>query len=573
MSELIIALPEEIGNPDLFTGRREEMAFYLDWAENSKKLLSKSCALLSRRKMGKTALVQRLYNILYSRNDPRLVPFFYRVPEHDMSVQALGLEFYQAFLTQFLAFRLRRSDLAKRMLGLKALRELVKDDPVLLGDIRDMEEMISTNLELVWGHAQKAPQRLAAILDIRVIQIIDEFQYLNRFVYNVNFEKRIDLCHSYMGPAENKHAPLLVTGSFIGWLMTILNHMTARFNYRQLGSLTDEEALEAVYNYAAILGRPVTEETAPYIAEVAFNDPFYISQIIRTDQPDHDVTTLAGVRAALQFETTFSKGHTANVWMEYIAEGISRVNDVNGKKIVLYLARYGEEERTRRQIKEDLSLDITDEALADRLHVLHQADLIGAGSSDFHFKGLGDPIFAAVFRKRYGVEIEQVTPAQVKADFEEEMKRARRRAAWYKGLAGEYRVLYFLLSAAHLSTPAEDVLHGVIAGFSLSGLRSMGKHSFHWGQAASDEVDIYARSAEPDDYDLIVEVKTWDRVVSNDAVDSFVAKKKRLQALLKDKTAFLFYSEMGFTPEQQARLREQRIMFTTHEKLMGRSEA
>ncbi len=75
MSGLTIALAEEIGNPNLFIGRKQELQFYLCWAEGTKNLLSRSQAILSRRKKGKTALVQRLFNILYSKNDPCVIPF------------------------------------------------------------------------------------------------------------------------------------------------------------------------------------------------------------------------------------------------------------------------------------------------------------------------------------------------------------------------------------------------------------------------------------------------------------------------------------------------------------------
>ncbi|MCP4151778.1 MAG: hypothetical protein GY757_28805, partial [bacterium] len=48
-------LEERIGNPDLFTGRKEELTFYLKWINGIKKRTSQSTAVLARRKMGKTA--------------------------------------------------------------------------------------------------------------------------------------------------------------------------------------------------------------------------------------------------------------------------------------------------------------------------------------------------------------------------------------------------------------------------------------------------------------------------------------------------------------------------------------
>ena len=47
-----IYLEEKIGNPDLFTGRTQELADLLEWIDRIKPRLSKSTAILSRRKTG-----------------------------------------------------------------------------------------------------------------------------------------------------------------------------------------------------------------------------------------------------------------------------------------------------------------------------------------------------------------------------------------------------------------------------------------------------------------------------------------------------------------------------------------
>jgi len=56
-----IYLKEKIGNPELFSGRKKELDFFLKWIDNIKREISPSTALLSRRKTGKTSLLQRLY--------------------------------------------------------------------------------------------------------------------------------------------------------------------------------------------------------------------------------------------------------------------------------------------------------------------------------------------------------------------------------------------------------------------------------------------------------------------------------------------------------------------------------
>ena len=93
-----IALKEEIGNPDLFTGRKKELDYLLDWAEETKLELSQSTAIVSRRKKGKTALIQRLYNILYTQNDPKIIPFYFKIEEGNMT----QLTFSNIFLNHYL---------------------------------------------------------------------------------------------------------------------------------------------------------------------------------------------------------------------------------------------------------------------------------------------------------------------------------------------------------------------------------------------------------------------------------------------------------------------------------------
>ncbi|MCP4382276.1 MAG: hypothetical protein GY798_12830, partial [Hyphomicrobiales bacterium] len=266
---------------------------------------------------------------------------------------------------------------------------------------------------------------------------------------------------------------------------------------------------------------------------------------------------------------TFGKGFVAKIWMEYIAEGLARVNDTNGKKIVLYLAKHGDEECTRDQIHKDLDLKISDGELADRLYILKQADLIAEGSSDFHFKGLGDPIFAAVFRKRYGVEIEKMPPHKITDEFEQEMKTAKRRTAWWKGLAGEYKVMYYLQAAVNREARPSDVIFNPTGGFTLNGFIGMNRKTFHKDLVNRDEVNIFAQSKNPEDADLIAEVKTWERPVTNEVVEKFIERKKRLAGKLERKTAFLFYSENGFTENQEKLMRANDIMYTTFKKLSG----
>jgi predicted AAA+ superfamily ATPase len=79
---MIYAFEERIGDPSLFCGRKNEMTLLMNWINKIPRKLSKSKALLGRRKSGKTAIMQRLFNILWNQNG-RIVPFYFEVRDQN----------------------------------------------------------------------------------------------------------------------------------------------------------------------------------------------------------------------------------------------------------------------------------------------------------------------------------------------------------------------------------------------------------------------------------------------------------------------------------------------------------
>ncbi len=572
MWDLTYALAEEIGDPDLFVGRRKEMARLLKWAEGTKRRLSKSMGILSRRKKGKTALLQRFFNILYTRGDPQLIPFYYRIPEDRLTKTDFARGFYRRVLSQYFAFTTRTPELVEQVLSFSELRELASNDRHVAADLRRMEDILESSPGEAWGHARKVAHRISKLNDVRILQILDEFQYLNRWVVSDDNPELLEkLCYSYMGTAESKFSPQIVAGSYIGWLGAILRHMTGRCLEWRLGGFTDEEALEAVYNYAYAYQVPITGETAPYIAEVTTRDPFYIAATIYNRMEEKDLTTPEGVRDALALETILGKGEIARVWREYLWDAFARVNDLSARKIVIYLAAHEPEERGRDQILADLDLDMTDQQLERRLHKLVKADILAEGSSNFHYCGLGDRIFAMVFRRIYGVEIERVSAQAIEDDFKRELAAARGRLAVQKGVAAEYKVRYRLLAASLRGATLADVVTDSREApvLTLDRFATIRKARLHLDQERSVEIDLHAVSEREGGTDLMIEVKNWQREVTLDAVRRFVEVKEALAGHLERETVFLFYSESGLGGEAAATLADAGILRLDADKLAG----
>jgi hypothetical protein len=556
--EIDFALGEEIGDPELFVGRKKEMARLMKWAEGTKRRISGSMGILARRKKGKTALLQRFFNLLYTRNDPQLIPFYYRVQETRLTKRDFAIELYCSLLSQYFAFTRRTPELIARPLPLDELAELAEADPQVAADIRVMRGILESNPGAVWSYVQAAGHRISQLNEVRIIQILDEFQYLNKWIVTSDTRDEVELlCHSYMGVAESKFSPQIVAGSYIGWLEAIFSHMTARYDEWHLEGLNDDEAIAEVYNYAYVHQVPITDETAPYIAEVCENDAFYIAAVIRNRSEEKDLTTRAGVRDALTFETVVGQGAIARVWNEYLADAIHRINDKNAHRMVLYLARHEPEERTRTQIKDDLKLEMSDPELDKRLKQLVYADILGRGSSAFRYRGLGDPIFAMVFRRIYGEEVEQLNVEQIDEDFkrrladvEEQLASARGLASWRKGEAAEHKVRYQLLVASLRGAKLADLcavgdVDEEDGELRLGPFESIRKNRFYVDQERSFEADLHAVSdpGASQSADLIVEVKAWEQGVPRSAVERFIEMKEAVLPQLERRTLFLFYSE------------------------------
>jgi hypothetical protein len=120
--------------------------------------------------------------------------------------------FYRTLLSQYFGFKLHELGLFRRILSFDELYQLVKDDEIIRKDIQVMEEYIANkNPDLAWNHARNVGHRISGQKDERIIQIIDEFQFLNAFIYTDNtYKTRIELASFYQSTAESKVSKVLV---------------------------------------------------------------------------------------------------------------------------------------------------------------------------------------------------------------------------------------------------------------------------------------------------------------------------------------------------------------------------
>ena len=296
------ALKERIGKPELFSGRKKELAYFLKWINDIKEEKSQSTAILARRKMGKTALMERLFNITFYKNDG-VIPFYYEIKEIKMWTGDFCVDFFLTLIYQYIAFKTRKSEYLnpEEKNNFEKVKNTAEKEGLkyLSGIIESVEYSFEhEHIDILWNTVREAPKTIAARQKEFIVQIIDEFQFMNTMIYRDKGMDKLqdDLAGGYLSTAESKIAPLLVSGSWVGWLMNQLKMMLpARFKYKSLNNMPEDEAVEMVFNYSRFFDVPITEENAYLIAGLSEGSPFYISSIIRSDYQDKDLTTVDGL--------------------------------------------------------------------------------------------------------------------------------------------------------------------------------------------------------------------------------------------------------------------------------------
>jgi hypothetical protein len=178
--------------------------------------------------------------------------------------------------------------------------------------------------------------------------------------------------------SESKIAPMLVTGSYVGWLMMIISKYLQAGRLKQIRMypyLTNEEGLAAVYQYAEFYNEPITNETAVQINELCLSDPFFISCVIQSEYDDKELMTSEGVINTVHYEISDRNSEMSKTWNEYLQLTLQRVNDRNAKNILLFLSEHADRDWMPSELKKELSLDLEINQIQKKLEILSEASV------------------------------------------------------------------------------------------------------------------------------------------------------------------------------------------------------
>jgi len=494
------------------------------------------------------------------------------------------MEYYCAFASQYISFLERDPSPIRKNLTLDEIREygVSKSMAVFVTDADEIRKAQKDGIsDMMWDIASKAPHRYASLSDIRFLVMIDEFQNTGEYIYRDQeclAAKDPSIPGTWHDLSESKYAPMLVTGSYVGWLLNIIDTYLEAGRLKRFFMnpyLPPEDGLEAVYRYAEYFREPVTNESAMQINRLCLSDPFFISCVIQSGFEGKDLTTPQGVVDTVHHEITDAGSEMSMTWGEYIELSLNRINTVHSKHLMLHLSKYPDRDWTPQELKEELHLDIDVKRIQELLKNMVSADLIRKGNSDLRYRGLTDGTLFLVLRSRFDEEIRTFQPdvkqTDMKKDFREELEKLKKEKKSLQGmvnhlsgvmaeylLATEFRSRKRFSPSRYFANVRDD------AELNITDVKMRVKFQRPDGKLM--ETDVIAAS--DCGRILAVEVKKKKEPAGLSSVQDFLEKMEVYTALHPKKQIIpAYFSSGGFTKEAQVFCEEKGIAFASDLKL------
>ena len=531
------ALPELIGDTNLFVGRKKEFDFFLGvWYNRLIANIAQSQAIVARRKKGKTAFLQRLFNILWSCPETGVVPFYFSVKEMNVTLAEFAKVFFSTFVNQWIGYMERKPELIANPLNFVLLKELIEDRELkrIFDSISEFERV--GNWGLMWETVARLPFETAVAKKCKIVQIFDEFQNINAYILDDQKNTIDSMSGTYLDLAEKKEAPLIISGSEVHGLLEIVRRLTARFEENVLENLPEEEAKEAIRKYAEFFKTKIDDIGVEKLWNLTNGDPLYIKALFSSKHnTKKDFVQEDNIIEVYTQEIT--GGQIFKTWGEYIAKIFLEVNKRNAKRLLLYLFQAGEE-RTRAQMIKDLNLAMTDSELETKLQKLIKADLISSGSTAFRYAVAKDKTYELVFRGLYQDEIENFIP-----DIRIELLQEMGRTSYEKGKFREYLVRERIKKPFNLKDLAENGID-----FTIKPKTILERETVKVG-LREREIDLIVKG----NVELWIDVKDTKGKYGKREADRWIEIKQAIDEK-SPKILFATFSQNGYTAKAKALL-------------------
>ncbi|MEM7533957.1 MAG: ATP-binding protein [Chloroflexota bacterium] len=560
MKETKQAMIDPVGN--LFVNREQEFEMYAEWIRHIPDMPSNSYALVGRRRTGKTAVLVRLYNHLFFKQE-RVMPVYisfaeYLNPKKPLTMIDVAEHFLSSYLLCYLAFQYRRPDLMQEKPRIDFIRTLAAElnDVVVIERLKMFdtalaEQTTSTSPVKV---AINAPKTIAGLYNQFTAVIVDEFQVLT----NVYDEKRniwYDLTDSFQQCVDSRVAPMLVSGSAVSLLINqaLRGLLTGRFNYWYLAPLSRDHTHDLAFRLAALVGVEMNAEFAEMLWQVTAGYPNNVENLMRSRSPARRrYPCLDALKEVLVYEVS---NRLANTWQLYSAEFNEHIGLLNGdglaKKVMLWVTKYPDPPIDAEQIAQ--AFDVTyDEAQAALLK-LYQADIIDLVGWE-RYEGPGDPMLRRYIDYNFRWQLEKISEEQAVESLNDGYNKIRGDLNNALGEIGELYVGMVMRGFDDRSidgTTYFNFPHAIL----LPKFESIEKRSGTVVAGDKVEIDVIGQWTQGDPIHnttqrcaWLVEAKNWSEPIPLPEVEHFLKQAGQMQAKEKyDQVTLWFFSKSGFT--------------------------
>jgi predicted AAA+ superfamily ATPase len=410
MPETKIWPVEEMVHEDEFTDRVELLRELEQWVNAISRMGSWSTALIAPRRIGKTVLLDRLVNTVFFKPEYQVAPFYFKMTREQRTLKEFLLEYATTFFRQYLAYCEQDAALFNnKAISLDKLLTYQTSHKAGLMALTYIDEFLERynhhgdeDALIHWDGFICVPERLGSHSGTRVAVIIDEFQDMKFYVYNMskelflklNSEQRlngqaaINLPATYDRQAQSRKAPMLVSGSAVTLIFrTVMGGpLGGRFGFKYIKPLSVPDGaallLSTLKYYAP--DQVTTPELALYASTQVGGHPYYLYCLATSSKKGKSFEDEKAIDRVIRYE--IENGKIYGFWLTHFRNNRKYLNaddDLElGKKIIYYFTQYNDKPVDIKAIAQKLS--VPKQAVEDKLERLYQADLVYRTAEKFY---------------------------------------------------------------------------------------------------------------------------------------------------------------------------------------------
>jgi len=390
---------EEMVHEDEFTDRVELLRELDQWVKAIGRMGATSTALIAPRRIGKTVLLDRLVNTVFFKPEYQVAPFYLKMTREKRTLREFLLEYATTFFRQYLAYCEQDAALfSNKQMELEELLTYQTTHKAGIMAQKSIEAFLKRynrhgdeDALIHWDAFICEPERLGSHSGTRVAVIIDEFQDMKFYIYNMSPELMdskdrlngfgaINLPGTYDRQAQSRKAPMLVSGSAVTLIFrTVMGGpLGGRFDFTYIKPLSIPDGATLLHNtlkyYAP--SSVITPELALYASAQVGGHPYYLYCLATSKCKGKSFGDEKAIDQVIRYE--IENGKIFGFWQTHFDNNRKYINaddDLElGKKIIYYFTKYNNQQVDIKAIAQKLS--VPKQAVERKIEKLYLADMV-----------------------------------------------------------------------------------------------------------------------------------------------------------------------------------------------------